>query len=140
MRGKDTRLSNYHFPWQQEWTQNWKSWYRFVEKLYINFNRDCGIVDCHLGSHTGYMNFNYNTYFLQTMVEMFKLVELEEKRSKPLRMTPLMYNDYNPRDTKKWVNVFNFWVKPVNDTCNESGPIQKKLFVKPIITNVQLIT
>lgn len=47
------------------------------------------------------MNFNYNTYFLQTMVEMFKLVELEEKRSKPLRMTPLMYNDYNPRDTKK---------------------------------------
>lgn len=35
------------------------------------------------------------------MVEMFKLIEIEEKRSKPLRMTPLMYNDYNPRDTKK---------------------------------------
>ncbi|XP_076109900.1 inositol 1,4,5-trisphosphate-gated calcium channel ITPR2-like isoform X1 [Mytilus galloprovincialis] len=38
---------------------------------------------------------------LKTMVEKFKMIEFEQKRKIALRMTALMYEKYNPRDTKK---------------------------------------
>ncbi|CAC5357472.1 unnamed protein product [Mytilus coruscus] len=38
---------------------------------------------------------------LKTMVEKFKMIEFEQKRKISLRMTALMYDNYNPRDTNK---------------------------------------